>query len=257
MRRMIIAMLGAALLAVTSFAQAQVAGNSCTGLGCRAQDGTTGGGSCAGHYCVGGGGGTGGGDCVGNFCQSGNGGTAGADCIGDNCKAGNGRTGGGSCYGKGCQAGNGGTMGGSCFGEGCKPGNRGQAFPAPPLSPCCLAWAVAGRDLEQINIDMLFPRDRDRPLKPEDRYPLSMKICAERLKRSPNVNACAARLARGGYRNFAPIPETRPAQMPAPPTPLEQLVRRDPPDPRCQFDCQSWNPASNSCVGARMNGCRR
>ena len=28
-----------------------------------------------------------------------------------------------------------------------------------------------------------------------------------------------------------------------------------PPPQKCPFDCQSWNPASNSCVGAPMNGC--
>lgn len=32
-------------------------------------------------------------------------------------------------------------------------------------------------------------------------------------------------------------------------------VRPDPPAPKCPFTCQSYNPASNSCVGAPMNGC--
>lgn len=36
-------------------------------------------------------------------------------------------------------------------------------------------------------------------------------------------------------------------QQAAPPAP--------PPAPTCPFTCQSWNPASNSCVGAAMNGC--
>lgn len=26
-------------------------------------------------------------------------------------------------------------------------------------------------------------------------------------------------------------------------------------DEKCHFDCESWNPASQSCVGAPMNGC--
>lgn len=32
-------------------------------------------------------------------------------------------------------------------------------------------------------------------------------------------------------------------------------VRPDPPAPKCPFTCQMYNPASNSCVGAPMNGC--
>lgn len=28
-------------------------------------------------------------------------------------------------------------------------------------------------------------------------------------------------------------------------------------DEKCHFDCESWNPASQSCVGAPMNGCRQ
>lgn len=27
-------------------------------------------------------------------------------------------------------------------------------------------------------------------------------------------------------------------------------------DEKCHFDCESWNPASQSCVGAPMNGCK-
>jgi hypothetical protein len=50
-----------------------------------------------------------------------------------------------------------------------------------------------------------------------------------------------------------PAPDVRPQNMPAPPTPIADLLPKK--DPRCQFDCQAWNPASNSCVGAPMNGC--
>jgi hypothetical protein len=32
-------------------------------------------------------------------------------------------------------------------------------------------------------------------------------------------------------------------------------VRPDPPALKCPFTCQAYNPASNSCVGAPMNGC--
>jgi len=27
-------------------------------------------------------------------------------------------------------------------------------------------------------------------------------------------------------------------------------------DEKCHYDCESWNPASQSCVGAPMNGCK-
>ena len=29
------------------------------------------------------------------------------------------------------------------------------------------------------------------------------------------------------------------------------------PTPACPYDCQSWNPASRTCIGPHMNGCRR
>lgn len=248
------AMLGAALLlAAAPFVNAQpTTGAACGGPGCRAQDAATIGGDCLGHYCVAGGAGNTAGACAGNHCQAGNAGTVGGDCVGDDCtagsarnsggkcygvgcRAGEGRTSGGDCYGKGCQAGKGGTVGGNCYGEGCKPGSGGTMsgranpprFQTTDVS-CCVArgeyYAKDGRNAG------------------------SARACV-----GADTRACTGYDRNGRPVALTPSPDVRPARMPQPPTPIERLIPGK--DPRCQFDCQSWNPASNSCVGAPMNGC--
>lgn len=247
-----IAMLAAALLfAVAPWVNAQpTQGSSCAGPGCRAQDAATVGGNCIGHYCVSGGAGNSAGACAGNHCQAGNAGTVGGDCVGDDCKAGSARNSGGSCYGVGCRAGEGGTkggdcygkgcqagsartVGGDCYGEGCKPGSpRGRANPAryPDTDiSCCVARG-----------EYYFKERGSVP---------SPKSCI-----AATASACTAYDSRGRPVQLTPAPDVRPQRMPAPPTSIEDLLPKK--DPRCQFDCQSWNPASNSCVGAPMNGCR-
>ena len=216
------------------------AGTSCKGNTCRATDGNTAGGDCTGNYCVAGSAGTAGGDCLGAGCQAGNGGTGGGDCIGDYCKAGAGRTGGGNCIGKGCQAGSGGTVGGSCTGAGCQSGgNRGQAHDGATVQnmACCVAWAIAGV-VRGTNI---------------------VSACNAMQAQNKSPDKCEYRTAWGEMKVLDPVSTAAPNPLPAPPTSLADIINqtRRPPDPRCQFDCQAWNPASNSCVGAPMNGCSR
>ena len=250
MHRMIATLGAALLLAAAPFVNAQpTQGSACAGPGCRAQDAATVGGACIGHYCVSGGAGNSAGACAGNHCQAGNAGTVGGDCIGDDCtagsagtrggscygagcRAGNARNSGGDCYGKGCQAGNGRTVGGSCYGEGCKPGSpRGTAnpprFQTTDIS-CCVARA-------EFNSRQGFG------------------VGSPRACLGSGVSMCSAFDRNRRPVTLTPAPDVRPPVMPAPPTPIEKFVPGK--DPRCQFDCQAWNPASNSCVGAPMNGC--
>jgi hypothetical protein len=217
------------------------AGAPCTGNACRATDGNTSGGSCIGHYCVAGSGGTGGGLCFGEHCQAGNGGTGGGSCTGAHCKAGAGGTGGGACNGDGCQAGNGGTVGGSCAGADCKPGNRGRATPTASLPKnlnCCIAWAQLG--LVRVP-DFKATCDR---LQTQNRSQTTCEYWDARSRTTKSVD---------------PVVAVAPAKLPDPPTSLEAIREqtRRKPDSRCQFDCQAWNPASNSCIGPARNGCTR
>jgi hypothetical protein len=250
MKRTIATIAAALLLAAAPYANAQpTQGSACAGPGCRAQDAATIGGTCIGHYCVSGGAGNSAGACAGNHCQAGNAGTVGGDCVGTDCKAGAARNSGGSCYGagcragdggtvggdcygKGCQAGNAGTMGGSCYGEGCKPGSpRGRAAPARYQDTdisCCVARGE------------FYMREFGRALDP--------RSCI-----GATATACSVRDRNGRPQQLTPAPDVPPQRMPAPPTSIKDLLPKK--DPRCQFDCQSWNPASNSCVGAPMNGC--
>lgn len=241
MRQFLMKILGALALSTMMFAAQALdtAGASCQGNACRAGDGNTAGGSCAGNYCSAGSAGTGGGYCLGVNCKAGNGGTAGGDCIGDYCQAGAGRTGGGNCIGKGCQAGHGGTVGGSCVGEGCKPANRGRVNQGEVVQNigCCVAWA---------NASLLTGRGSN-----------VVAICNAMLKESNNPAKCAYRDRQYQWKEIEPASTVAPSPLPAPPTSLEEIIKqtRRPPDARCKFDCQAWNPASNSCVGAPMNGC--
>jgi len=249
------AMLGVALLVLAPSARAQpTAGASCGGPGCRAEDGRTAGGSCYGPYCVAGGAGTAGGTCIGNNCQAGNGGTGGGDCVGEGCKAGRGGTTGGRCYGKGCTSGN----RADCYGEGCRPGPGGRANPDKTSNVnmgCCMAWQ-AGALRREVALPELSFRRRDDP---NAGLPAAVQQCLalqEYNSYRPGASGCPAQTPDRRYVVVPPMPtDARPEKMPAPPTPFERFERRWEPDPRCQYDCQSWNPASNSCVGPRMNGC--
>lgn len=250
-----VAMLALALLILAPSAHAQpTAGASCAGPGCKAGDGVTAGGDCFGPYCSAGSAGTGGGSCLGNNCQAGNGRTGGGECVGDGCKAGDGGTMGGSCYGKGCTAGN----RANCYGEGCRPGAGGRANPDATSGAdlqCCLAWHAGA-----LNRQLVLPypdfRRRDDP---NARLPGVLQRCAllEDINRMYHAPRCSAQAPDGRRVVVAPLPmDARPDKLPPPPTPMDQLPRRQR-DPRCEFDCQSWNSVTNSCVGARMNGCIR
>ncbi len=232
MRKLWIRVAAALMLALTmSAANAlETVGPSCTGNGCKAGDGNTGGGACIGNFCSAGSAGTVGGNCIGLKCRAGNGGTAGGSCWGDGCTAGDGHTGGGNCYGKNCQAGHGGTAGGSCAGSGCKPGgNHGRvlqgSIEVPKNVSCCVAMVEA------------------------------------KLRIGGDIQMCNLVLSQGGgvcgIPGIQPASATPPNTLPALPTPLADIIKqtRTPPDPRCPFNCQAWNPASNSCVGAQMNVC--
>lgn len=155
--------------------------------------------------------------CYTDGCRAEDGITAGGNCRGVKCVAGSGGTGGGSCSGESCQAGNGGTAGGNCSGNGCLAGAGGTGG-----GTCSGEKCVAGNG------------------------GTSGGIC-----RGPGCT--------NGNRG-RPVKSPVPAPgMPPGPTSLDDIIKqtRPEPDKRCPYTCQAWNPASNSCVGAPMNGCER
>jgi hypothetical protein len=67
---------------------------------------------------------------------------------------------------------------------------------------------------------------------------------------------CSGDGCKNGGRGRPVKDVARAAGLPAPPTSVEKARPADPNAGKCKFDCQAWNPASNSCVGAPMNGCK-
>ncbi len=157
--------------------------------------------------------------------------TAGASCYADNCRAGDGQTAGGNCQGTNCVAGSGGTAGGRCGGDNCQAGNGGTGG-GDCYGTNCLAGA--GRTVGGM--------------------------CQGTNCKAGNGGTmggtCYGQGCTGGTRGSTSSPVPRPG-MQAPPTSLADIVKQTaiPPDPRCPYNCQAWNPASNSCVGAPMNAC--
>lgn len=192
-------------------------GAECFTAGCRADDAATVGGTCYGHFCAAGYAGNQGGDCIGDGCLAGHGGTGGGDCYGAGCQAGNAYNSGGNCYGQGCRAGHGGTI-------------SGQAYPAKNVA--CILGEI---------------------------YRMGYRRPAWQNLANWNTPVGAAcqpvySYAQGTVQIPAALPPspplTPPAITPLPPDPWDPANL-----PKCPYTCQAYNPASGTCVGARMNVC--
>ena len=209
-------------MGVAAAAFAQAIGASCYEQGCRAQDAATIGGGAFGHASGGGYAGNEGGDCVGDSCTAGNGITVGGICIGANCKAGDAWNTGGDCYGDGCTPGKGGAV-------------NGKAHPAK--NTACILGEMY-------------------------RFPMTARPSSLYNWNTPVGTRCAWAIGfeRDGKRVHAPInPVTAPSPMPAPVavTPLPPNPYDPANLPKCPFNCQMYNPASQSCIGPQMNSCER